>query len=377
MFEKGTYLKKNDGHRISKSNKYPVLLVHSCVELTGNPGFITINGTLKAKAEWYTVITEDEYNAIRKQVDESRPAPMPKKEKLEIQPGQFFRKKNWEFMRNPDKNTYAIYPSLPAVKVITAKRHAAPHMITLNKHHFNLKDVVVLTEQEYNQIIGEWGNQSISPVLLGRLETVHYREDTGEQKKQWTQLEALKHVFIYNKKNPGKHMNAYQCPYCNHVHCGKMPTETTEPVNKYNFKTKDWNGCTHEEKKVLLLSKGLMTTIKLYWPKTFEKMNWETLYNKNSRINVGEYDIVATQRHFTGGWYQIFEIVPIGMDRYDNGVGHKNWAKEFKGMRTAYEPPGEVVLKVTEFIKRQSSPMTRLRIWFEKKMKTWKSKKTK
>ncbi len=372
MFERGTYLKKKDGHRISKSNKYPVLSVNTCIEMADNPGFIIINGSLKAKPEWYSVITKEEYHAIKKQIDDSKiAAPMPKNEKLKIQPGQYFRKKNWEFMKNSDRETQSVYPYLPAIKVISAKRHTSPHMISLNKHSYQLNDVILISKQEYDAIVEEWGNMSISPVLMGRLETVHYREDTGEQKKQWTQIEALKHVFTFNKKNPGKNMNAYQCPYCNYIHCGKMPTASTEPVKPYNFKIKDWAGCTHEEKKVLILSKGLMSSMKTYWPKKHKEMDWVKMYENNIRQNVGEYDIVATQRHFTGGWYQLFELVPVGMDRYDNGIGRKNWTKEFKGMRTAYDPPKEVVLKAVEFIKYQATPFLKLKIWFDKTIKRW------
>ena len=337
MFTKGQYLKKKDGNRISKANKFPVFKVNDCRINPEVEGGLIVNSVMKILPEWFEVITEEEYNTIRNDPKYSSPAQaiQPKTKITFVEVGQYIRKKNWEFIKDQ-----------PAIKVKSAStKNLMPHQIRINGIVFETKSVVILAEEEYNQILIDWNNTQISPAIEGgKLETVHYREDTGEEKQQRDIRHAREYVFTYNKKFPGKDMNAYECIFCKQIHCGKVPKpEANISTGKF----------LPEELEVMNLSSNLFKRIKTYFPKTAHLYDWQKMYDNNTRLKLGNYDIVATQRHFDGGWVKLYEIIPEFIKRYDmsltrHDVNFNSWKKNDRGMRTVFMPDMDTIKYVLQ-----------------------------
>lgn len=349
MIKQGQYLRKKDGQRISKNNKYPVVIVTDCRPNPDVEGGLIINSGIKILPEWFDIITKEEFDAERANPKYSKPHLTPAKEKKTIAiVGQYFRKKNWEFVGN--------WPA-QRINSITDK-NVNPGCVRINRMIFNIKDIVILTVEEFDAIMDEWAKLELSPVLEGKLETVHYREDTGEAKIGRSWDDAMRYVFTYNKRNPGKDMNAYQCPYCKQIHCGKVPKPETEaPLALKAF--------TVKEQEAIDLSKLIEKTMKKYWV----KLDWQNMYDSNSRVNVLQCDIVATQRHYTGGWVQIFELIPFNTMTYDlTNELRESWHVEGKGMRSVYVPPKDIVDFVIKTIKAQGKKTI---LGFFKSLFTW------
>lgn len=339
MFEKGQYLKKKDGQRISKSNKYPVVRVNDCRVDPAREGGVIINACMRIMPEWFDVITEEEYNAVRDDPKYSNPQQTQASERTKELPfkvGDYFRKSNWEFIRDQ--------PCMKIKSVSNKNCHAGS--VYINNHAYQLDGIVKLTEEDFNEILDKWNNMQLSEVLDGRLETVHYREDTGEEKKGRKEIDALRYTFTYNNKFPGKDMNAYKCPYCSEIHCGKVPKPQPD-ISKGVF--------TQEEQDVITLSRALEIRINNYFPKSKHLYRWEHMYKNDGRICLGTYDVVATQRHFNGGWVQLYEIIPYFIKRYTmDNIPRNSWRKENRGMRTAYMPGIDVIKYVLQQIINKS-----------------------
>ncbi len=276
----GMYLRKKDNKRFSKKNRYPVVKVYETHPgVLAAEGYVIVNAAMKLKPEWVEEITEAEFDRIRTEFDaahkksindysfkNSADILLPKgslldsinmgreikqinrggevkqaapsydpvtnldspdnqvthykkvKNPFPFHPGNYVRKKNWTFFHGSD---------VPAMKVHSIRKSPEAGSYYINKYQLYEEHLVKLTEDEATAINREFNDLSLAKVLLKNSQhTTCVRESTGTNKKVWTEKEALRYVFTYNKTNPGKEMNAYRCPHCNEIHVGKVPTKS-------------------------------------------------------------------------------------------------------------------------------------------------------
>lgn len=330
MFTKGQFLRKKDGKAISIRNRKPLIAIRSCVECKDEPGKVIINGNIRVKPEWFDVITKEQFDELNGGVEQKAT----KDESPLFEIDSFVRKKNWDLFNNgyPVMRVYSCYN-------IGVQEDA----VMINGNVYKKDKVVSLKQEEASKIIEEWKNTVIAEVLDGRLESVHYREDTGEEKRNRTEQEALTYVFAYNKRNPGKNMNAYRCPWCGGIHCGKIPKD----IPAY-LKDKKKQNFTKNEQELIKISKKLEILIENCYADSY--IGWDKMYCdgydqqegkiKYTTLIFGLYKIVATQRHLKGGWVKLFEVIPGHMERYEL---IPEWQVEGKGM-TAVNIPNKSVL---------------------------------
>lgn len=267
------YLKKRDNKRFSKKNRYPVVKVYETHKAGDEyPGYVVINAALRFKPEWVVEIDEKEYDRIRAEVDAARPSnyseikednkeiistpdhktepfhkkgnrdrytvplvhkPLPKAvaNPFPFHPGEYIRKKNWTFFNGTD---------MPAMRVNSIRKAPEAGTFYINKFLLYEAHLVKLTVEEAHAINTEFNDMHLAKVLLKNTqETTCVRESTGANKKVWTEKEAIRYVFTYNKTNPGKEMNAYTCPHCHEIHCGKVPTKQAQKNDQRRGKEMD------------------------------------------------------------------------------------------------------------------------------------------
>ena len=259
----GMFLHKKDNVRFSKKNRYPVVKVYETHPAGDEyPGMVIINAAMRLNPDWVEEITETEFDEHIKRVDTERPrsvqptninkgvdknagtiesalkeakvTPKPKAvhNPFPYHPGDYIRKKNWTFFHGSD---------LPAMKVNSIRKSPESGSFYINKYQLYEAHLVKLTAEEAEAINREFNDLTLAKVLLNHSqETTCIRESTGNNKKVWTEKEALRYVFTYNKTNPSKNMNAYICPHCStldkqSIHVGKVPTK--KAISKDRFKT--------------------------------------------------------------------------------------------------------------------------------------------
>lgn len=139
---------------------------------------------------------------------------------MAIDKGSYVRKKNFDFFKNFYLDGTPEF--VPAIYIVTIKS-CHEGKVTINGEAYPLESLVEVTEAEANALCREYSEMKLSEASLDDVTNAHIRRDTGEVKKAQTYGHALRHVFSYNKKNPDAKLQAYKCPECGEIHCGRAP----------------------------------------------------------------------------------------------------------------------------------------------------------
>ena len=224
MFTTGQYIHKKDNQRISKNNSSSVMLVTSCKEIEDN--MFLINGNIKAKLNWYEVVTKEQADQI-KVSKQYKPIKKFPKAKAPFNVGDYIHKNNWQ-----------MFKTLTPVMMINSIKNYQPetNSVYINSCYFELDKITVISAEQAGLIIDKFLNTKVADVILKNSpETTCSRQDNGKKKKKWDKQAALDHVFQQNMLRPDKPMDAYVCPHCNEIHVGKIPSQKT--IEIYNQKT--------------------------------------------------------------------------------------------------------------------------------------------